>query len=102
MGWGVDLHSPDFEDLTAQIRPGNFAFFCLSRPDGRFPAGVSYYHVGLIVPEPPHLWLYHSTLGGATHRVDLADPGRLAAFLNQFPPPARGERRIFMVEISSD
>jgi len=100
LGWGTALHGRDFEDLLARIRPGDFAFFCLSRPDGRFRAGVSYYHVGLIVPEPPHLWLYHSTLGRATHRVDLADPGRLAAFRRQFRPPARGERRIFMVEVA--
>jgi hypothetical protein len=99
-GWGVNLHGPSFKDLLAQIRPGGFAFFCFSRPDRRFPAGVSYYHVGLIVSEPPHLWLYHTTLGAATHRVDLADPGRLARFLGQFPPPARGERRIFMIEIT--
>ena len=98
-GWGVDLHSPEFENLLAQIRPGNFAFFCFSRPDGRFPAGVSYYHVGLILPEPPHLWLYHSTLGAATHRVDLAAPGRLARFRRQFPPPALGERRVLMIEV---
>ena len=100
LGWGVDLHSPEFEELLAQIRPGDFAFFCFSRPDGRFPAGVSYYHVGLIVPEPPHLWLYHSTLGAATHRVDLAVPGRLARFRGQFPPPPRGERRVFMIEVA--
>ena len=99
LGWGTDLHGRDFEDLAARIRPGNFAFFCFSRPDGRFAAGVSYYHVGLIVPEPPHIWLYHSTLGRASHRVDLADPDQLARFRRHFPPPARGERRVFMVEV---
>ena len=100
LGWGADLHGRAFEGLLAQIRPGHFAFFCLSRPDRRFSAGVSYYHVGLIVPEPPHLWLYHSTLGLAVHRVDLAKPGQLARFRRHFPPPARGERRIFMVEVA--
>jgi hypothetical protein len=98
LGWGTDLHGPEFENLLAQIRP--FAFFCLSKPDRRFPAGVSYYHVGLIVPEPPHIWLYHSTEGRAVHRINLADPGQLARFRRQFPPPARGERRIFMIEVA--
>ena len=99
LGWGVALHGRAFEDLLDQLQPGDFAFFCLSRPDGRFPAGVSYYHVGLIVPEPPHLWLYHSTRNLGTHRVDLADPAQLARFRRHFPPLARGERRIFMVEV---
>ena len=100
LGWGTNLHGREFEDLLDQIRPGNFAFFCFSRPDGRFPAGVSYYHVGLIVPETPHIWLYHSTRGLGTHRVDLAAPAQLTRFHRHFPPPARGERRIFMVEIA--
>ncbi|MDR2724473.1 MAG: hypothetical protein LBC90_00075 [Candidatus Adiutrix sp.] len=99
LGWGTDLHGREFEDLLGLIRPGDFAFFCFSRPDRRFPAGVSYYHVGLILPEPPHIWLYHVTRGLATHRVDLADPAQLARFRRHFPAPARGERRIFMVEV---
>ena len=99
LGWGTDLHGQDFEDLAARIQPGNFAFFCFSRPDRRFAAGVSYYHVGLIVPEPPHIWLYHSTLGRASHRVDLAAPEQLARLRRHFPPPAWGERRVFMVEV---
>jgi len=99
LGWGISLHSREFEDLLGQIRPGDFAFFCFSRPDRRFPAGISYYHVGLIVPEPPHIWLYHATRGLGTHRVDLADPAQLARFRRHFPAPARGERRIFMVEV---
>ena len=98
MGWGVNLHSRDFEDILAQIKPGCFAFFSLSRPDGRFPAGVAYHHVGLIVPEPPHLWLYHSLTGRGTHRINLADPGQLARFRSHYPPLVRGERRIFMIE----
>jgi hypothetical protein len=98
MGWGANLHSRAFEDLLAQIRPGYFVFFSLSRPDGRFPAGVAYHHVGLIVPEPPHIWLYHSLAGPGTHRVNLADPGQLARFRRNYPPLVRGERRIFMIE----
>jgi hypothetical protein len=96
----VSLHGSEFENILRLIRPGDFAFFCLSRPDGRFPAGISYYHVGLIVPEPPHLWLYHVTRGLRTHRVDLADPGQLARFRRHFPPPrGEGERRIFLLEV---
>ena len=101
LGWGADLHGREFEDLLGRIRPGDFAFFCFSRPDRRFPAGVSYYHVGLIVPEPPRIWLYHSTRGLGTHRVDLADPSQLARFRRHFPAPAHGERRIFMVEVQA-
>jgi cell wall-associated NlpC family hydrolase len=99
-GWGANLHSRKFEELLAQLRPGYFAFFSLSRPDGHFPAGVAYHHVGLIVPDPPHIWLYHSLVGRGTHRVNLADSGQLARLRRYYPPPARGERRIFMIEVA--
>lgn len=100
LGWGVSLHSPEFEDLLARIRPGNFCFFTFSKPDGRFSAGVSYYHVGVIIPESPHIWLYHSTLGAKTNRVDLGSAEGLARLRRHFKPVANGERRVFMVEVS--
>jgi hypothetical protein len=100
LGWGVSLHGPEFEELLARIRPGHFCLFSLSRPDGRFKAGVSYYHVGVIVAEEGALWLYHSTLGAKTNRVNLADPEGLARFRRHFKPLANGQRRIFMIELS--
>lgn len=100
LGWGVSLHSPAFEEQLKLIRPGRFCFFAFSKPDRRFPAGVSYYHVGVIVPEPPSLWLYHSTLGAKTNRVDLADPEGLARLRRHFPPVRNGERRVFMIEVA--
>jgi len=100
LGWGVSLHGPEFEALLERLRPGNFAFFTFSKPDGRFPAGVSYYHVGVILPEPPHIWLYHSTLGAKTNRVDLASTEDLARLRRHFKPLTNGERRVFMVEVS--
>lgn len=100
LGWGVSLHSPEFEDLLARIQPENFCFFTFSKPDGRFPAGVSYYHVGVIIPEPPHIWLYHSTLGAKTNRVDLGSAEGLARLRRHFKPVTNGERRVFMVEVN--
>jgi len=99
LGWGVSLHSPEFEDLLAELQPGKFCFFTLSKPDGRFPAGVSYYHVGVIIPEPPNIWLYHTTVGANTYRVNLAAAEGLARFRRHFKPIVNGERRIFMVEV---
>lgn len=100
LGWGLSLHSPDFEALLKRLQPGNFAFFTFSKPNGRFPAGVSYYHTGLIIPEPPHIWLYHCTLGAKTYRVDLASAEGLARLRRHFKPITNGERRVFMVEVS--
>ncbi len=100
LGWGVNLHGPEFEEQLARIQPGRFCFFTFSRPDGHFPAGVSYYHVGVIVSDPPDLWLYHTTVGARTHRVNLADPEQLARLRRHFKPVENGERRVFMVEVT--
>lgn len=100
LGWGVDIHGPDFEELLGQISPGNFCFFVFSRPNGHFPAGVSYYHVGLIVPEGSSRWLYHTTLGAKTNRIDLGSQEGLARLRRYFKPVPYGERRVFMVEVS--
>lgn len=99
-GLGVSLHSPAFEEQLAHIQPGRFCFFVFSRPDRRFPAGVSYYHVGIIVPEGRNLWLYHSTAGAKTNRVNLANPEGLARLRRHFKPLDTAERRVFMVEVT--
>ena len=100
LGWGVSLHSPAFEEQLKLIQPGRFCFFTFSKPDRRFPAGVSYYHVGVIVPDAQGLWLYHSTLGAKTNRVNLADPEGLARLRRHFPPIQNGERRVFLIEVT--
>ena len=101
LGWGVSLHGPEFEEQLARLTPGRFSFFVFSRPDRRFPAGVSYYHVGVIVAEGPHLWLYHTTLGAKTNRVDLASAEGLARLRRHFKPVQNGERRVFMIEVEA-
>ncbi len=100
-GWGVDIHSPRLEEILSQFTPGRMGFFVLSKPDRRFPAGVSYYHVGVIVSEPPALWLYHTTAGARTNRLDLATAAGLARLRRDFKPVANGERRILLVEIAA-
>ncbi|MDR1921393.1 MAG: hypothetical protein LBS31_06585, partial [Candidatus Adiutrix sp.] len=102
-GLGVDLHSPLFEKHLHELQPGRFAFFVFSKPDRRFPAGVSYYHVGLIIPESPEaIWLYHSTAGARTHRFNLAAAGDLARLRRYFPPTKSGERRVLMIEAAPE
>ncbi len=99
LGLGLSLHSPELEGLLAELRPERLAFFVISRPDGRFPAGLSYYHVGLVGPEGDKIWLYHATGKLGTHRINLADPAALARLRRQFPALSQGrERRIFLIE----
>lgn len=99
LGLGLSLHSPELENLLARLRTDRLAFFVISRPDGRFPVGLSYYHVGLIGPEGDKIWLYHATGKLGTHRVNLADPSALARLRRQFPALSQGrERRIFLIE----
>ena len=100
LGWGVSIHSPDFEQLLKRIDPNNFCFFVFSRPDGRFPAGVSYYHVGVIIPEGQARWLYHTTTGAKTNRIDIGSQDGLARLRRYFKPIENGERRVFMIEVS--
>lgn len=100
LGWGVSIHSPDFERILKQINPGNFCFFVFSRPDKRFPAGLSYYHVGVIIPEGQAMWLYHVTKGAKTSRIDIGSRDGLARLRRYFKPIENGERRVFMIEVS--
>ncbi len=99
LGWGVSLHGPEFEEQLAALEPGRVGFFVFSRPDGRFPAGVAYYHVGVIIPEGRAIWLYHTTAGAKTHRLNLADPAGLDRLRRHFKPIQNGERRVFILEV---
>lgn len=99
-GWGVDIHSAQFEEILAELVPGSFTLFAMSKPHRGFGAGVAYYHVGVILPEPPHLWLYHSTVRARTHRIDLAASRGLSRFRNDFRPRSGIQRRMLLLEVS--
>lgn len=96
---GVDIHSRDFPQLISGFKEGRVYFFSISRPSRKFPIGLSHYHVGLIAPDPEgHKWLYHTTLKGRTHRVDLASEQGLGNFRHFFPPLKKGRRMILIIE----
>ncbi|UQZ89986.1 hypothetical protein C4J81_12540 [Deltaproteobacteria bacterium Smac51] len=99
LGWGLDIQSPELEGLLRQLRPGHFAFFVFSKPSGHFPAGVSYYHVGIIIPDNSGIWLYHTTRQSRTYRLNLGDPAGMSRLRRSFPAIKGGERRVFMVEV---
>jgi hypothetical protein len=56
--------------------------------------------VGVIIPDPPDLWLYHATLGGGVHRVNLAEPAALARLRRHFPAVRLGQRRVLLLEVT--
>ena len=98
-GLGADIHSPEFPALLDALKPGSLYFFAISKPDRRFPGGLSYYHNGLAAPDGPSVWLYHATRRAGVHRLDLKTPRSLGTFRASFPPVKNhGERRILFAE----
>lgn len=99
LGWGVNIHSPELETVLDTLQPGTIILFAISRPTRKFGAGIAYYHVGIILPEPPHLWLYQTTTGARTNRIDLASPTGLARFQREFKPIPGTQRRLLLIEL---
>jgi hypothetical protein len=99
VGWGVNIHAPEFTEILGALAPGRIYFFAISKPDRRFPGGLSYYHNGLIrVGEGGETFLHHATLKAGAHFLDLRNPSSLATFRKAFPPLANGgERRVAFV-----
>jgi hypothetical protein len=99
-GLGADIHSPAFPELLASLEEGSTHFFAVSKPDRRFPAGLSYYHNGVILVSGGKALLYHATRGRGTHSLNLSDPRVLGNFRKAFPPVKNGgERRMLLARV---
>jgi hypothetical protein len=103
VGWGVDIHSAQLEEMLLQLNPDRLYLFAISKPDRRFKGGLSYYHVGIILaPKADEVWLYHATKNAGVHRLNLAKPASLATFRRYFPQVKNGgERRILFLELEN-
>jgi len=101
VGWGIDLHSPELPEILSRFKINHLYYFVFSKPDRRFPCGLSYYHAGIILPDDNGaLWLYQSTARAGVHRINLNNPKNLATLRRFFPPVKNGgERRAFFIEI---
>ncbi|MDR1083576.1 MAG: hypothetical protein LBP22_01660 [Deltaproteobacteria bacterium] len=100
LGWGLDIHSHRLEEVLRLFQPGRIYLFAISKPDRRFAGGLSYYHVGIVMPEATgEIWLYHATKNAGVHRLNLASPKSLATFRRYFPKVRSGERRIQFLEL---
>jgi hypothetical protein len=98
LGWGVDIHSEGLQRALGALRPGAVHFFAISKPDRRFPSGLSYYHNGILLPLGGRALLYHATRRAGVHRLDLSRQDSLARFRANFPGVGgRGERRMVFV-----
>jgi hypothetical protein len=102
LGWGLDIHSPEFLGLLGELVPGRIYVFVISKPDPRFKGGLSYYHLGYaLVDESHNVWFYHTTARAGTHRLNVAKNPGLATFRKAFPQARRGgERRILFLELA--
>ncbi|MDR2141115.1 MAG: hypothetical protein LBR11_04880 [Deltaproteobacteria bacterium] len=102
VGWGLDIHSPEFLGLLGELNPERWYIFVISKPDRRFKGGLSYYHLGLgLVGPNGEIWLHHVTAKAGSHRLNLANKTALATFRRYFPPPRNGgERRILFLELA--
>jgi hypothetical protein len=98
-GLGVNIHGPDFLPLIESLKDRSIYFFAISKPDRRFPSGVSYYHNGIILTKDSSAFLYHATRRAGVHRLDLRNPKSLNTFKANFPTlKNKGERKILFVE----
>lgn len=99
LGLGADTDSPALEEALARLAPGGLYFFALSKPDRRFPGGLSYYHNGIALASPDGgVSLYHATAKAGVHRMRLGTPAGLATFRRYYPATRSGKRRIVFIE----
>jgi hypothetical protein len=100
LGLGANIHSPAFKEALDLLNPEKIHFFAISKPDRRFPGGVSYYHNGIVLPgKNGELWFYHATNKGGVNRMNLRGERGFANFLVFYPPVrGRGERKILFAE----
>lgn len=97
---GVDVDSPAFPEILAQLQPEHIYYFVISRPDTRFAGGISFYHVGLILKDGTNnIWMYHATAKGGVYRINLADENGVAWFRHYYGASPRGPKFIQLVEV---
>jgi hypothetical protein len=103
LGWGLDIHGPDFEGFLKELKAPNIYLFAISKPDRRFKAGLSYYHVGILhADQQGALWLYQSTAKAGVHRLNIATPEGLRLIRRYFPPVKGTERRMIAARLETD
>jgi hypothetical protein len=100
VGLGLDIHSPEFPQIFTEFQTHKIYFFAISKPDRRFPSGLSYYHNGVIIrSQEGQIWVHHATPLSGVNRLDLTNQRNLNTFREFFPPVNNnGERRIIFVE----
>ncbi|CAK7014211.1 hypothetical protein [Saezia sanguinis] len=96
---GVDVDSSDFAAILSRLQADRIYYFAISKPDGRFKGGISFYHVGLILKDGQNIWMYHATEKGGVYRVNLAGESGLAWFRRYYGASPRGPRHIQLVEV---
>ncbi len=101
---GRGFRISDDETLAAAIasmRPGFVYLASISKPTGRRPYRVLYYHVGLFVPdEQGSVWFYHSTPKNNVHRMQVSHPRGREWFHFQFAPSQVGEKYILIYAVT--
>ncbi|MDR2444119.1 MAG: hypothetical protein LBE31_11440, partial [Deltaproteobacteria bacterium] len=102
VGWGVDIHSHEFEEILSSLKTDQIYLVTISKPDRRFKVGLSYYHLALIHADiEGHLWIYQATARAGVHRLDLSTKEGLNAIRRYFPFIRGGGRRILLAPLRS-
>ena len=96
---GVDVDSSEFANILNQIQPEHVYYFAISKLDSRFKGGISFYHVGLLLKDGEHIWMYHATAKGGVYRVNLAGESGLAWMRRYYGTSSKGPRYIQLVEV---
>ncbi|MDR0620823.1 MAG: hypothetical protein LBJ61_02965, partial [Deltaproteobacteria bacterium] len=100
-GLGLDINGPDFPKLIQSLPPNGVYAFAISKPDRRFKGGLSYYHVGIVHADGAgNVWIYQCTARAGTHRLNLNNPGGIAAIRRYFPPIRAAERRFVLAKLN--
>lgn len=96
---GVNIDSPAFPEVLAQLQPEHLYYFVISKPDIKFAGGISFYHVGLILKDGANIWMYHATSKGGVYRVNLAGEQGIAWFRHYYGASPQGSKFIQLVEV---
>ena len=96
---GVDVDSAEFANIIEQMQTEYVYYFAISKSDGRFKGGISFYHVGLMLKDGESLWLYHATANGGVYRVNVAGARGLAWLRHYYGASSKGPRYMQFVEV---
>lgn len=96
-----DLHGKGvWDDVLSRIQPGMLYLLSYSKPSTLPGYKVLHYHVGIMIREDDHIWMYQTTTQSKkSYRRDMNNPKEKLDFLQAFANRGNIKKRISIIEV---